>query len=90
MSHSLMMTIFCCAIFMAAGFDFAWASYKRRDNFKRPFYLCLALIWFCVVATYIDDKSQADNYGEMINWGLVLMTVMCSSMDFKVKHPPVK
>jgi hypothetical protein len=80
-----MMTIFCCAIFLAAGFDFAWASYKKRDNFKRPFYLSLALIWFCVVASYID-KSDADNYMEMVNWGLILITVMCSEMDFRVKR----
>ncbi|MNL20078.1 hypothetical protein D3C87_1413090 [compost metagenome] len=86
MSNSLLMTTFCGLVFSAASFDFAWALYKKRGNYKRPFYLAWASMWFCVVAIYFEGNKEANNYSEIINWALILVGGMCSGMDFKVNH----
>ena len=86
MSYSLMMTLFCCFVFLIAVSDLAWARYKKRDNYKRPFYLTLALMWFCLIGIYVEGDKEAKNYAEMISWGLILISIMCSGMGFKVKH----
>lgn len=89
MSQSLFMTTFCGLVFSAASFDFGWAYYKKRGNYKRPFFIAMASIWFSSVAIYIDGNHSANNYTEIINWALILMIGMWSSMDMKVEHKDV-
>lgn len=86
MSQSLLMTVFCGLTFSAASFDAIWAQYKKRGNYKRPFFLAMAAIWFSIVAMYVEGIHSANSYTEIINWALILMIGMWSSMDMKVEH----